>query len=786
MREFFEKIASIFDFLTTQTRMGIVIMTGCFFVLVILITLGRYTLVDHEFYKRLADRQQLREIELSVNRWTIYATLDPNRWGGESTLETSILATTSIAKDLKIDPSASCNLDMLELFLTDIVYEHLCVNRTQVSCFDNMLKYTNTYITPPNFDFSRESITAFIAPTVREQTRRIYKTRIFLAENLSAPAVATLQALQNPWLVIIGDVAYVDPTRFDTSRWVDEILRTTGISASTLDDALQLRNNRNVDIIEKLDLEVSLKVNEKIASQSVLAKQQPLKEQADFILKNTFFKCLKLIDHPVRQYPAGSSAAQVTGYVDSDGIGRLGIEWYFHDMLAGKSGKKDERRDSLGRPIFDEDAEQEVKGVDLYLTIDPNIQSALMDALAEWVRTTGANTAAAVVMDPTTGAIRAIGSYPTFDPDRPGNVDKVVIFTPADHEEPIRYLLGKPLFVESPTGTVKKVFENRLITVDELHDEDAMLLAMADPNKKFYIYENQVGLMAHQDIPITAPYEPGSIFKGLTAAIGLDSGEIEPDMMYEDRGKIKIDEFTISNLDNNKCQWWHTFRNALNFSCNVGMINIVQRVGRPLFYEYLKKFGLWDITGITLDGEHTGSLEAHEKWAKARLFTITFGQGIQVNLMQMAAAYSVLANGGVYMQPYIVQKRVYPDGDTVDTEPIPVRRVISTTTSQKITAMLTESARVWFAKAGWVEGYSLAGKTGTSQIASSRGGYEKGENGRTNTSYAGYGPSKNPKFVIIVRFDRPRSTQYAEFSSAKTFHTIADFLLRYYGVPPRQ
>lgn len=87
---------------------------------------------------------------------------------------------------------------MLELFLTDIVYEHLCVNRTQVSCFDNMLKYTNTYITPPNFDFSRESITAFIAPTVREQTRRIYKTRIFLAENLSAPAVATLQALQNP------------------------------------------------------------------------------------------------------------------------------------------------------------------------------------------------------------------------------------------------------------------------------------------------------------------------------------------------------------------------------------------------------------------------------------------------------------------------------------------------------------------------------------------------------------------------------------------------------------
>ncbi len=164
-------------------------------------------------------------------------------------------------------------------------------------------------------------------------------------------------------------------------------------------------------------------------------------------------------------------------------------------------------------------------------------------------------------------------------------------------------------------------------------------------------------------------------------------------MFYEDRGKVQIDDFQISNLDNNKCQGWHIFRNALNFSCNVGMIDIVQRVGRPLFYEYLKKFGLSDITGLTLDGEHTGTLGAHEKWAKARLFTITFGQGIQVNLVQMAAAYSVFANGGIYMQPYIVNKRVYPDGDSVDTEPIPVRRVISQTSAEKVRAMLTESTK---------------------------------------------------------------------------------------------
>ena len=116
-----------------------------------------------------------------------------------------------------------------------------------------------------------------------------------------------------------------------------------------------------------------------------------------------------------------------------------------------------------------------------------------MKALAEGVRVTGSNTGAAIVMDPMTGAIRAIGSYPTFDPDRPGNVEKIVPFIPTDHgDEPIRFLLGKVLFVESPTGAVKKVFEDHLITVDELQDEDLMLLALADPTKKLYIYDNGV------------------------------------------------------------------------------------------------------------------------------------------------------------------------------------------------------------------------------------------------------------------------------------------------------
>lgn len=225
MRELFEKIATIFDVLSTQSRIAMVL--SCFLGLIVFIifTLARYTLADHEFYKKLADRQQLREVELSVNRGTIYGTIDPNRSESPNPFQTTILATTSIAKDLKIDPSGTCNIDMMEPFLAEVVYEHLCVNRSQVSCFDNVLKYTNTFIVPENFNFSREQIIGFLMPTVREQARRLYKTRIFLAEGVNSNTINTLLGLGNPGLSVIGDVVYVDPTKFDRSRGVNDIIQ---------------------------------------------------------------------------------------------------------------------------------------------------------------------------------------------------------------------------------------------------------------------------------------------------------------------------------------------------------------------------------------------------------------------------------------------------------------------------------------------------------------------------------------------------------------------------------
>lgn len=272
----------------------------------IIFTLGRYTIIDHGFYVGLADKQQIRNTELAVNRGTIFGTLDPRRTGYEREINT-IVATTLIAKDLKIDPSGLCNLDMLETFLLDITYRHLCESRSQVSCIDNIMKYTNTFTMPEDFTFSKESILAFIAPVVREQSHRVYKTRISIASGVSAQDMDKLLALQNPGVVGVGDAVFIDPMRFDKSRGVAEILNILRIDPEVLNEALTLRKNRNVDIIERMEPELSYLVTARISTDTALFKQQTLvtqTEQEKFLTENTIYKCLKLTDNPVRQYPA--------------------------------------------------------------------------------------------------------------------------------------------------------------------------------------------------------------------------------------------------------------------------------------------------------------------------------------------------------------------------------------------------------------------------------------------------------------------------------------------------
>jgi cell division protein FtsI (penicillin-binding protein 3) len=130
------------------------------------------------------------------------------------------------------------------------------------------------------------------------------------------------------------------------------------------------------------------------------------------------------------------------------------------------------------------------------------------------------------------------------------------------------------------------------------------------------------------------------------------------------------------------------------------MIDIVQKIGKSLFFKYITDFGFGQKTNITLEGEVFGKIDPYEKWARVKLFTMSFGQGITATVLQMAAAYSALANGGVYMQPYVVDSLTLADGTVVKNAPTPLRRIIKEDTSKKIIAMLTEGAKIGFAKKG--------------------------------------------------------------------------------------
>jgi cell division protein FtsI/penicillin-binding protein 2 len=209
------------------------------------------------------------------------------------------------------------------------------------------------------------------------------------------------------------------------------------------------------------------------------------------------------------------------------------------------------------------------------------------------------------------------------------------------------------------------------------------------------------------------------------------------------------------------------------------------KLGRKLFYRALDRFGFGHITGVELEDELPGELKPWKTWSNALLATSAYGQGLSATPLQMVTAFAALANGGKLVKPMVIDRIIHPDGSSDRSQPKILDQVITPESSATITAMLVSSVRNGYAKSAGVPGYRIAGKTGTSQIAGPGGKYETGT-GSVITSFAGYAPAGNPRFVILVKFDRPkaRGKELGVQSAAPVFHDIAAFLFKYYGIPP--
>ncbi len=413
-----------------------------------------------------------------------------------------------------------------------------------------------------------------------------------------------------------------------------------------------------------------------------------------------------------RDHPEGYMAAHLLGFVDAEGVGRYGVEGFYNTELAGQEGRLFTESDIMGRPITvgERNMLAPEDGKDVTLTIDHTVQFMAEQKLKATVEKQGAESGALIVMDPKTGDILAMASYPTYDP---GNYEK---------------------------------------------------------ETNYDIFNNPV---------VAKAYEPGSVFKIVTMAAALDSGKIQPETEGNFGASVTIGDHTIWNSIKS-AYGKETMTQALENSDNIALVWVSNLLGRNLFYKYINDFGFGVPTGIDLDGEASGEVKKMNEALEIDLATMAFGQGIAVTPIQMLAAAGAIANGGKLVQPHVMAE-IGNDDNKISHKTKIVRQVISPSAAEKITQMMISVVERGHGKAAAVKGYRVAGKTGTAQIPLSTGGYDKYAN---IGSFAGFAPAEDPKFVMLVKIDKPKNVAWAEESAAPLFGDMAKFLLDYYQVAP--
>ena len=276
------------------------------------------------------------------------------------------------------------------------------------------------------------------------------------------------------------------------------------------------------------------------------------------------------------------------------------------------------------------------------------------------------------------------------------------------------------------------------------------------------------------------PFEPGSIFKAITMAAGLDLADVTPFTTYNDPGQLRIENFSIYNSDK-QGHGTQTMTQVLEKSLNTGAIYVQQLIGKDRFREYVTRFGFGERTDIDLPSEAKGNISALNKSGKIFAATGSFGQGITVTPIQMVTAYAALGNGGKLFEPHLVQEIDHPDGSHQIISPRLIRHVITERTSRLISGMLVSVVERGHGKRAGVPGYYVAGKTGTAQVSDPHGGYLPD---LTIGSFAGFAPADHPRFAMIVKIEHPKTVKFAESSAAPVFGDLAKFLLNYFQIPP--
>lgn len=310
-----------------------------------------------------------------------------------------------------------------------------------------------------------------------------------------------------------------------------------------------------------------------------------------------------------------------------------------------------------------------------------------------------------------------------------------------------------------------------------------VLCSLPDFNPNKYSETNSVS--NYNNSVIYNLYEIGSIFKPIVMASAIDKGVVSPNTPFLDPGAVTdICDSPIKNSREKKYDKTD-MTGVLEKSINTGMVEVAQELGKESLVSYIEKFGFGTKTGIRINNERSGSVDSLyiNEGGKIDCYaaTASFGQGITATPLQMVTSYSALINGGRLLKPYIVNKVEYSDGQITRTQPKQIRRVIDKQTSNLIQAMLVSVIENGHAGAAKVKGYKLGGKTGTAQISKKD---SRGYTNETNHSFVGFGPARDPRYVVLVKFHKS-NRRFSAQTAAPTFREISDYLLDHYQIPPK-
>lgn len=311
------------------------------------------------------------------------------------------------------------------------------------------------------------------------------------------------------------------------------------------------------------------------------------------------------------------------------------------------------------------------------------------------------------------------------------------------------------------------------------------ILAMCSlPDYNLNKYGEVTDAEAFNNNTIFTAYEPGSIFKPITMAAGIDEGIVKPGSPFYDTGaRTGLCSTPIQNA-NDKIFGNQTMTGVLENSINTGMVYVVEKLGRNKFIDYVQNYGFGIKSGIEMDTEVAGDIRAlmekkNTNKIDCQAATASFGQGIMVTPLQMTTAFSAVVNGGKLMKPYVVEEIRYSDGRTEKKKPTELKQVLSKQAAD-LTAGMLVSVIEKHSTGAKVPGYYVGGKTGTAQIAGPKGYTEE-----TNQSFIGFAPAEDPKFVILVKYEKPDRV-WAESTALPVFKDIAQFALEYYHIAPNR